>query len=244
MERIAMWNGGVSALKIIVIGGGCFGRAQTGRLLRAMEMGAIPRAVISIVDRNDTPPAFSDFGNSPGVEFVRSDWASFLDGYFSRYSAGSGDMLVPAHIAPHLLFETARSYLSRSTGLDTSEEKVTGRFDLPFDREGPGGIRYISAAAWLCPFACIEPEVCPATRGERSWDLSKLVPRVMDGKADLTAVFKTEHYAWGVGTISCDSIADAYGQMVKTALSSGRGISVVVATTSNCHGVVGRFRVG
>jgi uracil-DNA glycosylase family 4 len=103
---------------------------------------------------------------------VKSDWYDYLGAYFSNPAHG-GDRIVPAHIAPHLLFQVAVSNVAIRTGRRVDMESVNGTFDLPFDKAGEGGIRYISAAAWLCPFACIEPEICPAIRGDRDWDLSR-----------------------------------------------------------------------
>ena len=231
-------------MNLIVIGGGCFGKVQTGRLLTAMDRGLIRKSLIVVVDRNRDHPAGTAYMGRKEVSFVQSDWSSYLKEYFSGYRQGSGDQLVPAHIAPHLLFESASSEVGARTGRKVVFEPVTDSFGLPFEKEAPGGIRYISAAAWLCPFSCIEPEVCPATRGPRDWDLSHLVPKVMKKSADMCVVFKTTHYAWGVGTISCDSIAASYESIAAlVGNAGGKSVRVAVATTSNCHGVVGMLRI-
>lgn len=209
-----------------------------------MDRGMIGRSSIIVVDRNGDHQAARAYGGRKEVSFVQSDWSLFLKSYFSGYRHGSGDMLVPAHIAPHLLFESAMSEVEARTGRRAVLEPVRDSFGLPFEKEGPGGIRYISAAAWLCPFSCIEPEICPAIRGPRDWDLSSMVPDIMGKSVDMSVVFKTTHYAWGVGTIPCDSIDASYESMARLARGAGeRSVRVAVATTSNCHGVVGLLRI-
>lgn len=232
-------------MKLIVIGGGCFGTIQTGRILKAMERGAIGRATVVIVDRNSDPPARKEFGMVKDVVFAKSDWFDYLRDYFQGDGRAAGDQIIPAHIAPHLLFEVAASAIHKGTGRKVDPEPVGKVFNLLFEKEGAGSVRYISAAAWLCPFACIEPDVCPATRGPRSWDLSSLVPEVMGDSVDASIVFKTTHFAWGVGTIPCDMISSSCNSVIGmvNGADSSRIFHVAVATTSNCHGVVGRLKI-
>lgn len=231
-------------MNLIVIGGGCFGTAQAGRLLTAIDRGLVPGGHIIVVDRNERPPARAALGEQQHISYVQSDWLAFLRDYFGR-SPSSEDQLVPAHIAPHLLLEVAASVIGGRTGRPVLHEPVTASFGLPFESRGEGGIKYISAAAWLCPFSCIEPEICPAIRDKRDWDLSTLVPAVMSKSADMSLVFKTTHFAWGVGTIPCRSVRDAFMSVISRAASSpDKHLHVSVATTSNCHGVVGMLGIG
>lgn len=233
-------------MDLLVIGGGCSGSFHSERLLTAIERGIIEKSRLIIVDRNAENRATAKFAGRDAVTFVRSDWFTFLREYFDGYRNGSGARLIPAHMAPHLLFEVAASQVAARTGMKVEMEPVPASFNLPFDKEGERGIRYISAAAWLCPFSCIEPDTCPATRGPRDWDLSVIVPEAMKSKADMSVVFKTTHFAWGVGAIECDSISAAYEGIVELAgRQEGKGsLHIAVATTSNCHGVVGMLRVG
>lgn len=232
-------------MDLVVIGGGCSGSFHAARLLTAIERGLIEKSRLLIVDRNSENRATENLTRRDSVSFVRADWFTFLRDYFDNYRPGSGARLIPAHMAPHLLFEVAASHVAARTGMSVEMEPLHASFDLPFDKEGERGIRYISAAAWLCPFSCIEPEICPATRGTRDWDLSVLVPRVMKSKADMSVVFKTTHFAWGVGAIECDSIISAYERIVELSKKkeNGRNLHIAIATTSNCHGVVGMLKV-
>ncbi|MBX8637594.1 MAG: hypothetical protein KIY11_04445 [Thermoplasmata archaeon] len=237
-------SAGKGAVDIIVIGGGCYGTFQTRRLLKAIGAGRIGgNARIVIVDRNESPPARTEFGDNGRVVFAKSDWSSFLSDYVLSYSAGRGDQLIPAHIAPHLLFDVCSNYLRVRGGHAVEFIPVVTTFDLPFEKSN-GTTKYISAAAWLCPFSCIEPSVCPAIKGERTWDLSTLVPARVGRSADMTIVFKTTHYAWGVSSISLDSIFESCESLLNRALASGDGgLTAVVATTSNCHGAVGLMKI-
>lgn len=222
-------------MEIVVIGGGCYGTTQTQRLLRAMEMHAIPRSDIVVVDRNARPMA-AEIVKSDMVRFVRSEWEEFLINYLRSYEHGSG-MLVPAHISPHLLLNVSARLISEKAGFGWRKETLDAHFNLPFDKES-NGVRYISRAAWLCPFSCIEPEMCPAIRAPRDWDLSITVAQKMDEMGIPSAVFKVVHYAWGVGTIGFDDISLAINRHADR-IGREKGGKLAVATTSNCHGVVG-----
>ena len=231
-------------MDIIVIGGGCYGTFQTRRLLKAIEAGRIDRdSRIVIVDRNESPPAMAEFVNDRRIVFAKADWSSFLSDYFLNYSGGSGDQLIPAHIAPHLLFEVCSNYLRIKGGCSVEFEEVGTTFDLPFEKIS-GTTKYISAAAWLCPFSCIEPTVCPAIKAQRTWDLSRLVPVRVAASADITIVFKTAHYAWGVSSIPTDGILESCRLILERACASEKPpLKAVVATTSNCHGAVGSMKI-
>jgi hypothetical protein len=223
-------------MDIIVIGGGCYGTLQTHRLLKAMERGIIPEARILIIDRNVEPKASIEFSAQSRVHIVRGEWSEFLKSYFRTYRE-DGSQLIPAHIAPHLLLNVSASLISEWSHTRYRTMAVDEKFNLPFEKS-VNGVKYISAAAWLCPFSCIEPHICPAISRERTWDLSRLVKEKMSASGKLTAVFKTEHYAWGVGSIQSDEISRTLHVLAERIGSAGGG-SVAVATTSNCHGVVG-----
>jgi len=230
-------------VQITVIGGGCYGVFQTRRLLKAMDAGKIPEGSIVVVDRNVAPPASLEFREDSRVRVVESDWSEYLADYFLHADVGREDQLIPAHIAPHLLFNLCGAYL-RNSGISNIEQvPVTVEFGLPFEKLS-GDMRFISAAAWLCPFSCIEPSVCPAIKSERTWDLSTIVPDKMSNSADRIIVFKTTHYAWGVGSISSSHIAESCRRLADE-IRSLRNIdmTVAIATTSNCHGVVGMLRI-
>ncbi len=233
-----------SHVDIIVIGGGCYGSFQTRRLLKAIDAGRIDAgAKIMVIDRNESPPARAEFAGNDRVTLVKSDWSSYLTGYFLEYEHGSGGHLIPAHIAPHLLFEVCSNFLRARGGYAVEFVPVTTTFGLPFEKES-GKTRYISAAAWLCPFSCIEPSVCPAIKAERNWDLSALVPERAGSSADITLVFKTTHFAWGVSSISSDSIFESCSLLLSRVRTSDRdSFTAVIATTSNCHGAVGSMKI-
>jgi hypothetical protein len=207
-----------------------------------MDAGKIHEGSIVVVDRNSAPRASLEFRGEHRVRTVMADWSEYLADYFLHASVGREDQLIPAHIAPHLLFDLCARYL-RSRGISQIESlPVTAEFGLPFEKLS-GGMRFISAAAWLCPFSCIEPSVCPAIKSERTWDLSTLVPRIMSNLADRVVVFKTTHYAWGVGSISSAHIASSLSSLADEVQSLHESeMNIVVATTSNCHGVVGMLR--
>ncbi|MEM3852533.1 MAG: hypothetical protein QXP70_05980 [Methanomassiliicoccales archaeon] len=227
-------------MNIHILGGGCYGYSQASLLLKAMDRGALERSSLILVDRNEKPPAMERLMDDR-VKHVRADWAEYLKDYFEHYN-GQNDRLVPAHIAPHLLMQVTAALLSKRTGLECHMDRVSDDFNLPFKKVVDGTL-FISAAAWLCPFSCIEPEVCPAIRKERDWDLGVIVPEAMKRDCDTTLLFKTRHFVWGVGSIPCQEIDASLHYGEELLLKKGRG-RLAVATTSNCHGAVSVLRFG
>ena len=61
------------------------------------------------------------------------------------------------------------------------------RRGLPFKASIAHGNQALAYAAWLCPPTCVEPALCPHTRGEKSWSLATdlaaaHVPDAVDGR--------------------------------------------------------------
>ena len=67
---------------------------------------------------------------------------------------------------------------------------------VPVERRTRDGDVALSYATWLCPPTCIEPALCPHTRGPKDWSLA----RDLDGPAgaDDRIVFRCLHLVWGV----------------------------------------------
>src|SRR5256885_9340637 len=71
---------------------------------------------------------------------------------------------------------------------------VPDTLGTPYDRTAPAPdhTRYVSFADWICPTHCIEPAICPAIGGTRSWELGDAV-RALAGR--LRAAGHTFHGA-------------------------------------------------
>ncbi|MEI7554323.1 hypothetical protein [Candidatus Chlorohelix sp.] len=183
-------------MKLIVIGGGCYGIYHSAQLYKAILNGKLPADTrLIIVDRNAHPPALEKFGNAPQFEFVQSDWQEYLQKFFAETQnynfATHADsvQIVPAPFAPHLLFDwlqfaaTKRLLELGHSGIVIERIGFEERTMLPYEYFDPQkGNRYISRAGWKCPTACIEPRKCPALKDVRDWDLEEDVRRVANGK--------------------------------------------------------------
>lgn len=209
-------------MRLVVIGGGQFGTYHARQLLRAGYGGAV-----TVVDRDPDCLAF----RSLEVEAEVSEWLPFLRSWLGE-EVGD-DQLVPAPLAPHLLWEWLGGALQGSVF-----EPPPRGWGLPYEVAGAGLELYLSAAAWRCPATCIEPAHCPALHGPRNWDLADLIEEEASRLGLLPAVFRCLHFAGGVGTISAAALVQARDRLREA--PSGRAL---IATSSRCHAAVGALRL-
>ncbi|MBF6590152.1 MAG: hypothetical protein IVW57_06420 [Ktedonobacterales bacterium] len=229
-------------MDLIVIGGGCYGCLHTRQLLKARRRDKIACRRLIVVDRNPVCRARTEFAGEPLVEIVQAEWGAFLRAYLDTLDPQTENRLVPAPFAPHLLFE----WLLSAARSDTPRAAVRRGacalpLGLPFERQDDQGNQFISAAGWLCPATCIEPALCPAIKGARTWELGDIVragvARAPTAYTD-TLLFTCRHFAWGVGTIPLRAPLEARARLA-TALAAGQPQRVIVGTVSSCHGVLG-----
>ena len=200
------------------------------RLFKAEAAGKITFGRIVVVDRDPGCAASALAG--PRVRLEVASWDDWLAANLSN--AAPGDHLVPYHWAPHVLLDWLAADLSRH-GLS-----LTRTFDLskpparpPLLRETKAGDLAMSYAEWLCPPACIEPALCPHTRGPKSWSLAADL-----AKAPQSFVFPCLHLAYGVGTIPVSAIFNVRDHIVAALLRGdfGPASPVWIGSASHCHG--------
>ncbi|OYV66739.1 MAG: hypothetical protein B7Z72_10800, partial [Gemmatimonadetes bacterium 21-71-4] len=116
---------------------------------------------------------------------------------------------------------------------------------VPWERAGADGTHYVSFATWTCPINCIEPAVCPHTRGPRHWSLAPAIT-AWAGRRGAPApgpfLFACTHRAYGVGMVDVRDVlaADA---AIAAAGAGGAPLDVLVGTVSHCHGALSRVVV-
>lgn len=95
----------------------------------------------------------------------------------------------------------------------------------------------LSYADFICPPACIEPALCPHTRGPRSWSLSTEL-----GRADDSYVFPCVHLTFGVATIEVAALLRVRDRVVARRQQPGRNPRdpFWLSTASHCHGLAAR----
>jgi hypothetical protein len=214
---------------LAIIGGGCYGSYHARQLLKAVRSGRLAGERLLIVDRNATCAAAAELGDAPEVTVVTADWLSFLRDWLP--AAGPDDQLIPAPLAPHLLWEWL------AAELDAEALPAPGGWGLPYEQPGRRGERYLSAAGWTCPATCIEPAHCPALHAPRDWDLASLIAERAAALGYRPAVFRCLHLANGVGAVGAGSLRAAREE------AAGGG-PVLVATSSRCHAAVGALQPG
>lgn len=200
------------------------------QLLRAAAAGRLAVEGIVVVDRDRACPAARAFAD-PRVTFHAGEWGAFLDDALDALPADA--QLVPYHWAPHLLVEWLRRQAEKRGAVVGGGPPLAPR-GLPYEGATSTGDRALSYAAWLCPAMCIEPELCPHTRGPRSWSLaSDLAAECAADAVDERIVFRSLHLAYGVATIPVGEILAARARVVAGLARGPR--TYLVATASHCH---------
>jgi hypothetical protein len=220
----------------IVIGGGQRGSGHVRQLLRAAAAARLHTERILVVDRDAACPAraFAD----PRVQVEVASWGDWLDRRLS--SSGPSDHLVPDHWAPHLLFDWLVGQAERA-GLRTRRGPPPAGRGLPFEAATAAGDRALSYAGWVCPPRCIEPALCPHTRGPRDWSLAADLGAEADDAAGEALVLSCLHFVYGVGTIPVADIFAARDRLLAGA-RAGRS-RWLVATSSHCHALAAALEV-
>jgi hypothetical protein len=213
----------------VVVGGGDAGVFYVRQLGRAAAAGRLALDRIVVIDR-DPDCAVSRLQPDPTLVLAVSDWAGWLDHGLDALPAGA--QLVPYHWAPHLLREWLARQIEGRDGRAARGGSVPAQ-GLPWEGDLPSGDRALSYATWTCPPTCIEPELCPHTRGPKHWSLAADLarPRVED-PWDERIVFRALHLAYGVGTIPVAEILAARDRVVAGLRRPRR---YLVATSSHCH---------
>jgi hypothetical protein len=224
---------------LVVIGGGEVGSTTVRQLLRARAAGRLETQAIVVVDR-DPSCAVARREPQPPVRVEVADWVEWLDARLD--GLGTDDHLVPYHWAPHLLLGWLVERVGRAGAVASDGPPVPSR-GLPYEAEIRAGDRALSYASWPCPPLCIEPELCPHTRGPRDWSLAADLATVSRGAPFQEAlVFRCLHLVYGVGTIPVAAIHQARDRLL-AAIARGPS-SWLVATSSHCHALARVLRLG
>jgi hypothetical protein len=231
---------------IIVVGGGCYGSYYVEQLRRARAAGAIDVRRVRVVDRN----AECAVARTPtDAELVVAEWTTFFEDYLGASSEETRDAIVPSPLMPHLMYGWLLER-ARKRWPDRSVETVPLAVEpgTPWSRSAPDATHYVSYATWECPINCVEPRLCPHTRGERSWTMPDaardIVERAAEAGGDLQGpvIFHCTHRAFGVGMFDTRDVVTA-DEFVRTAAAESAA-DVLVGTVSHCHGALNVLRVG
>jgi hypothetical protein len=243
---------------IVVVGGGCYGSYYVRQLGRASLADALGAERVLVVDRDPACRVAAELRSAgeTNVELVVSDWTAFFDSYLGDAAARAGasegglpDAIVPSPLMPHLMYEwIERRARARWPDRTIETRPLDPPSGIPWQKRGADGTQYVSFAEWVCPVNCIEPALCPATRGPRSWSMP---PAIMAATEEARqkgrnlagpVIFHCQHRAYGVGMFDTrDVIAgDALVQRVAEASAA----EVLVGTVSHCHGALTVLAIG
>lgn len=242
---------------IVVVGGGCYGSYYVQQLGRAARAGAISAERVVVVDRDVECQVGRDVAaksaepSSLVVELVVAEWSDYFASYLSAAAANpstvAGDAIVPSPLMPHLMGEWI---VNRARERFPSRSVTPVPFDrppvVPWERAGTDGTHYVSFATWMCPVNCIEPRICPHTRGTRSWSMPERLAEhaaheAIEGRPIVVAALHCRHRAYGVGMFDTLEVIDAETRVIAAA---DRGSAeIIVGTVSHCHGALTRLLI-
>jgi hypothetical protein len=238
-----------------VTGGGCYGSFYVRQLLAWADRRGGPVGRIVVVDR-DPDCRVAREHTDRRLEIVQADWIDHLvrtlgtlrahrEAATTEAGATIDGRLVPSCWAPHLLLG-ALARLSGLSPIDAAEAReVLAGIGTPFARDLGNGSVAVSFATWICPPNCIEPAVCPETRGPLDWQVAGALrshARAHGDRIRSCHVLECLHEAFGVGTIAMAAIVDELAALERVAAQGRDGVAMV-ATVSTCHGVAGGLRL-
>jgi hypothetical protein len=243
---------------IVVVGGGCYGTYYVRQLGRAASANALAYERLLVVDRDPDCAVSAALASNEtsNVEVVVSDWTSFFDSYLDHAAARphalpdpAPDAIVPSPLMPHLMYQwLERRARARWPHRTVEMRPLDAPSGIPWQRRGDDGTQYVSFAEWICPVNCIEPALCPATRGERSWSMPPAVRAATEearrNGRNLAGpvIFHCQHRAYGVGMFDTNDVI-AGDEIVRRAAAAGAA-EVLVGTVSHCHGALSVLAVG
>ena len=241
---------------IVIVGGGCYGGYYHRQLQRAARAGAITAERLLIVDRAaecavaQTLAQGTDTAPIP-CEMRISEWREFFPAYLNAAVESpehvEHDAIVPSPLMPHLMGEWLVERARARSGGAVATRPFDAPPGVPWDRAGDDGTHYVSYATWMCPINCIEPRICPHTKGTRSWSMPERLAsyaeeRALAGQATEVAVLHCTHRAYGVGMFDTLDVVRA-DERIRLAAERGAP-DVVIGTVSHCHGALTRLVLG
>ena len=218
----------------VVIGGGPNGQYTVRQLLRAVSAGRLATERILVVDRD--PGCAAASSSDPRVVFAAADWDDWLDEHLASLPPGAH--VVPYHWAPHLFSNWLARQAGRAGAIVSRGLAPPAPAGVPLARSTRDGDLALSYATWICPPTCIEPALCPHTRGGRDWSLCADLENGGGGDA---IVFRCLHLVFGVGTVPVAALLSAK-DLVLRGLPSGPK-QYRVATSSHCHALAATLEV-
>jgi len=244
---------------VVVVGGGCYGSYYVRQLGRAVKADALGYDRLLVVDRDVHCRVAAEredrsrerFEGAPDPEVVVSDWSAFFARYFDEASrdGATADAIVPSPLMPHLMYQWI---LARARKRWPNRLVETRPLDcpppMPWQYPAADGTHYVSYATWTCPINCVEPAICPHTRGPRSWSMPPGIRDYVRSERERgrelvgPAIFHCTHRAYGVGMFDTADVLEA-DRLVTEAGTEGAA-EVLIGTVSHCHGALNVLGIG
>jgi hypothetical protein len=223
-----------------IIGGGCYGSSYLRQFRKAALRGKMPKTRWVVLDRNPDCQATLEIGPEDPLEFIFGEWEDILLQSFSNNKIKQNDLIIPSPFQGPLIFNWLKK-----------EADLVDRVMLPIQLPEIGGgllyeklgadklTRYSSFADWVCPPFCIEPQICPVTKGLKSWDMRDLISNYAVEKNIMkTYFFVCLHWIYGVGGMPADAFLKA-----RSFVREGPPGDFLISSMSTCHGATSAWNL-
>jgi hypothetical protein len=223
-----------------IIGGGCYGSSYLRQFRKATLRGKMPETRWVILDRNPNCQATHERLSKDPLAFIFGEWEDILPTLFSNNEIKKNDLIIPSPFQGLLIFNWLKkeANLVDRVMLPIKLPEIGG--GLPYEKLGTDNLtRYSSYADWICPPFCIEPKICPATKGLKSWDMRDLISNYALEKNIMRSIFFVcLHWLYGVGGVPADSFFKA-----RNFVREGPPGDFLISSLSTCHGATSAWNL-
>jgi len=193
-----------------------------------------------ILDRNPNCQATHERLSKDPLAFIFGEWEDILLTSFSNNEIKKNDLIIPSPFQGLLIFNWLKkeANLVDRVMLPVKLPEIGG--GLPYEKLGTDNLtRYSSYADWICPPFCIEPKICPATKGLKSWDMRDLISNyALEKNIMRSFFFVCLHWLYGVGGVPADSFFKA-----RNFVREGPPGDFLISSMSTCHGATSAWNL-
>ena len=156
------------------------------------------------------------------------------------------DTVVPDHTAKHVMLQVFLGFVAkRFANYETHLKPFVSDLNTPFLYKSENDALWaMSYATWSCPPDCDEPAICPHIAAPRTWDFFRTIPQIVKSLSQNASVhlFGCEPLVVEISHLSLPKIADEL-KAFEARLTGPLPVTVLIATHSRCHGILGCFEL-
>lgn len=178
---------------------------------------------------------------------VKTPTQFLLDYAKEKSSQDPQNIFIPDHTAKHVMLAV---FLERAKELCPHKKIALSPFEAdfhpPFIHKSDGDALWaISHATWTCPPDCDEPEICPHIQDKRDWDFFVSLKTLLGKKENKnTLVFRygCKPLSKQISFLPLEKVVSDL-KYFEEKLKQENNLTIIIATHSRCHGIIGQFSI-